>query len=74
MNCACGEPIVEAPAVVTAGGWCIPSEVFYQMPQPEPMCSDCKSRLLFASEFGFDPGKNGENIRVKRGGIQYGNH
>jgi hypothetical protein len=70
MNCACGDEIVEDPAVTAPGGWCVPSETLYEL-EIEPMCSDCGSRLLFASEFGFDPGKNGENLRVTRGGIKY---
>lgn len=72
MICACGDEIVETPSVIVSAGWCAPTDVHYALAEPQPMCSDCRARLLFISEIGFDPGKNGENLRVPRGGIKYG--
>lgn len=73
---ACEDPISPrepATEIVAAGGWCAPSETYatlYSSPPP-PLCTDCRSRLIFISEIGFDPGRKGENISVRRGGIQY---
>jgi hypothetical protein len=71
----CGHeiPDVEPPALVAAGGWCMPSEVYYNLMKDEPTsCSDCKARMHMIAEFGIDPGRNGENLRFPRGGITYG--
>jgi len=70
--CACGNEIEEhTEAVTSAGGWCAPSEVLYKI-EVEPMCSDCRTRMMMMAELGIDPGRNGENLRVRRGGIMYG--
>lgn len=75
-NLDCGhapDPPREDTAIVASGGWCAPSEIVRDLLDDEPsMCSDCRTRMLFASEIGFDPGPRGENLRVPRGGIQYG--
>jgi hypothetical protein len=76
MNCEhCGDeipPEPEVPAITAAGGWCALSEIVYRYDALDrDICGDCKARWAFCMEFGFDPGKNGENLRVTRGGIQY---
>lgn len=54
------------------GGWCAPAETVYELPSLDgELCADCRARLLFASQMGFDPGRHGENIRVNRGGVKY---
>lgn len=72
-NCGDDIPTADAPSgLVATGGWCMPSETLYAMPEPDPLCSDCKARLLMVMEVGIDPGRHGENLRMPRGGIQYG--
>lgn len=73
-TCACGAEIVPPDPesqIVAAGGWCAPSETLHDMPKSEPTCSDCNTRMLMLMTIGIDPGKDGENLRVRRGGIQY---
>lgn len=71
-ECECGRVIErDPPSLVAPGGWCAPSEVLYDRPEPAPMCSDCKARMLMVMEVGIDPGRDGENLRVPRGGITY---
>jgi hypothetical protein len=72
-TCACGDEINEnPPAVTAAGGWCIPTENLYEIPEKIPMCSDCEVRMLMMMTIGIDPGRHGENLKVARGGIRYG--
>jgi N-acetylmuramoyl-L-alanine amidase len=70
--CHCGNEIVEnPPSIVVAAGWCAPKEVAYNaLPEVEE-CSDCKARMMMIMTIGIDPGHNGENLKVKRGGIRY---
>lgn len=70
--CGCGREIKPpGPSIVTAGGWCAPSESL-QLTEVTPMCSDCNVRMLMMMTIGIDPGRDGENLKVKRGGITYG--
>lgn len=70
--CGCGDEIIEnPPGVVAAGGWCIPTEHLYDIPEKVPMCGDCEARMLMMMTIGIDPGRHGENLKVPRGGIQY---
>jgi hypothetical protein len=73
MKCAnCGDEIdPNPPSIVAAGGWCVPTEIYEALPEPLPMCGDCKARMLMVMEVGIDPGRHGENLKVKRGGIKY---
>jgi len=73
MRCACGNEIVERePAIIASAGWCMPSATYYSLSGEEvKACSDCNSRLLMMMMIGIDPGHNGENLKVKRGGIRY---
>lgn len=73
-TCGCGREIIPATtenSIILPGGWCAPSEVLYQLPEPEPMCADCRTRMHMISQLGIDPGKGGENLRVQRGGSRY---
>lgn len=73
----CGDEFEEpdlSNSIVASGGWCAPSEVAYDTMPKETLCPDCRSRMMFASEFGFDPGRHGENLRMPRGGIRYEEH
>jgi len=71
--CGCGRPIPTdpPPSLVTAGGWCAPAEAVYDLPEPEPMCPDCKTRMMMMMTVGIDPGRDGSNLRAPRGGIRY---
>lgn len=72
---SCGDEIVPpdpALQITTPGGWCAPVEPLYDFPEPAPMCDDCRSRLLMVAHGLPDPGRHGENLRVRRGGVQYG--
>lgn len=72
--CGCGRVIErDPPSLVAPAGWCAPSGVRYDWPEPAPMCSDCKTRMLMLMEVGIDPGRDGENLRVPRGGITCSN-
>lgn len=73
-TCSCGRDIKppEPSQMITASaGWCAPSETVYDMTDCAPMCSDCKARLLMVIELGIDPGVDGKNLLVARGGIRY---
>lgn len=62
----------DIPSVVTAGGWCAPSDTIYDLMKDQPTsCPDCKTRLQMMLLIGIDPGRNGENLKVARGGIHY---
>jgi N-acetylmuramoyl-L-alanine amidase len=74
MKCSCGNEIVKpdpSQTLTAAAGWCMPSEAFYELDTSSMECSDCRSRLLMMMTIGIDPGHNGENLKVKRGGIRY---
>lgn len=74
MNCsACDDEVQESPksSLVSGSGWCAPSDSIYEF-SLSALCNDCRARLLFISALGFDPGRDGENLRVARGGIKYG--
>lgn len=72
MICHCGNEIdPDPPGIVTAGGWCAPSELLHDDIPRTPVCSDCDARLLMMMTIGIDPGHNGENLKVSRGGIRY---
>lgn len=70
----CGREFTESPdtTIVAAGGWCAPTEIVYQMEDQPVLCGGCKARFLIALELGIDIGRDGENLRVPRGGIQFG--
>ena len=70
---SCGDRLPDdpPPSCVASGGWCVPVETLYDMPDPPVLCSDCKARLLMVMELGIDPGRHGENLRVPRGALTY---
>jgi hypothetical protein len=59
--------------IVASGGFCLPPQsVMDNVPNPtEGWCGDCKARWMMIIELGIDPGKNGENLKVPRGGIKF---
>lgn len=61
----------DEPSIVVAGGWCMPPESLYDLNLPTS-CSDCRTRMACILGIGIDPGRFGENLRFKRGGIKYG--
>jgi hypothetical protein len=72
FDCGHDEPDdMEVDKIVVAGGWCAPSEVMYDLQQPTS-CSDCRTRMACILGIGIDPGRFGENLRFKRGGIKFG--
>ena len=74
---SCGDEFEPLPLnapdnLVSASGWCAPSEVVHSMVGNQPvLCLDCEGRLLCIAMIGVDPGRGGENLRVPRGGIQF---
>ena len=67
----CGDEVVPPTSVITApGGWCAPADLAYEVPRPV-LCSDCHSRMVMVMEVGIDPGRHGENLRVRRGGVRF---
>lgn len=73
--CSCGREIVPPSpenTITASGGWCVPSDLLADLHDHLPeQCADCKARFLFALELGFDPGRDGEHLKVDRGGIRY---
>lgn len=72
--CGCGREIRPPDPdkqIVASAGFCAPAELRTQI-GPPAMCTDCKSRMLMIATVGIDPGRDGENLKVRRGGIRYG--
>lgn len=70
---SCSDEYEETPGMclVSAGGWCAPSEQTYTLEIAQDICPDCRARMACIAELGFDPGKNGENLRISLGPIEF---